>query len=138
MQTPNQDTEGVRSACEELLIREKLPTFYRAQLLVYKAATEKEGEYERIRERLEDAKYWVLDLKVANLARAEGEQTGTDERERVEMLEAVFDGRLEGLNRVDPRGDEARREFERKLEVTKEGIASRRVSGRVENERASK
>ncbi|KAK3712892.1 hypothetical protein LTR37_008777 [Vermiconidia calcicola] len=57
------DRLEMRSACEELLYRERLPAFYRACFLMYMACTEDDEDVEKIRERLEDAQYWVNDVE---------------------------------------------------------------------------
>ncbi|KAK3724492.1 hypothetical protein LTR37_001116 [Vermiconidia calcicola] len=58
------DTEDldVRSACEELLARERLPSLYRAQFLVYMACSEEDGDNTKMLERIEDAQYWIDDI----------------------------------------------------------------------------
>lgn len=53
----------MRAACEELLVRERLPAFHRAQLLVYMACTEDDKARGKIRERIEDAQYWINDVE---------------------------------------------------------------------------
>lgn len=117
-----QDTWRVRSAIEELLIREKSPTYYRAQLLLYKAGTEHTGDHVRIRERLEDAKYWTTDLR-----HAMKDVEGGDDMSRVLELERRIDEKLAELNEVGPSGSEAFGEKMRTEELRDFDRASRLV-----------
>lgn len=86
------DEEGVRQASEELLTRERPPTFFRAQSLDYMAATEEEGANKAVRERLEDAKYWMTDLKYSIR-----DTVGTDPR--VEELDRTIDSKTRSAER---------------------------------------
>lgn len=58
----------MRAACEEPLYRPRLPSLQRAQLLVYIACIEDEEDDEKIRERIEDAEYWINDAEGHMLA----------------------------------------------------------------------
>ncbi|KAF2161336.1 hypothetical protein M409DRAFT_28373 [Zasmidium cellare ATCC 36951] len=103
----NNTKPDIRAALEELLLHINLPTFHRAQLLLYKAGTERPDDWARIRERLEDAKYWVVDLRFAV---RDGGASGVDD-ERVAELERVVDGWLRELEGRDPEGGDGGVEF---------------------------
>ena len=57
----------MRAACEELITRERLPSLHRAQLLMFLACTEEDEDVDKIRERIEDAQYWINDVENAML-----------------------------------------------------------------------
>ena len=44
--------------------RERLPSLYRAQFLVYMACSEEDGDNTKMLERIEDAQYWIDDIDV--------------------------------------------------------------------------
>ncbi|KAK4505652.1 hypothetical protein PRZ48_003617 [Zasmidium cellare] len=112
--------DDVRNAVEELLIHEHLPTFHRAQLLVYKAGTEQPNDYPRIRERLEDAKFWITDLKASKRDRGGVE-------EKVITLEGKIDAKLAELDGVDGGGKEFAEKMKRMEELRSFERASKLV-----------
>lgn len=58
----------MRLACEELLLLKRLPGFHRSRLNFYMAWSDKDANMSKVREHVEEALYWCIEVEQSMLA----------------------------------------------------------------------